>query len=330
MGLATRSKRASSVGLLSPFVLAPPLPDGAIQAEDRHHIAGCYAGELAPKVTRVTGGGTVVVDAAKGVQEEISVSGGGVLFTAGVKGAIWNGGISAGGTVALDGRKGALGLPSVGGSGTVQVAGLFGARRAIRVQGAGDAVSDGCKGAHVEAQLSGGGTGQVTYTRFGGVLYYAVFSGGGGVIGEGTKAARAPPVLSGGGRLFAGGVCFAQVEIRAPEKYAPVRLVYLRMDYCGNVFGVEPCLAAGTPCYNTWKTCKYLSAFSNVGRTYKFSEVDAAVPFQGIRPYVKSVRLLPTEIKTNLTVNARVSVVMVDEMDQDIDSDPYVAGPGKI
>ncbi len=102
------------------------------------------------------------------------------------------------------------------------------------------------------------------------------------------------------------------------------------MDYCGNWFGTAPCLATGTPCFNTWKTCKYLSAFDNVGKTYKYSEVDAGLPFKGIRPYVKSVKLLPTEIKTNLTVNARVSAVMVDEMDQDIDTDPYLLGPGKI
>ena len=94
------------------------------------------------------------------------------------------------------------------------------------------------------------------------------------------------------------------------------------------MFGTSPCLATGTPCFNTWKTCKYLSAFDNVGKTYKYSEVDAALPFKGVRPYVKSVKLLPTEIKTNLTVNARVSVTMVDEMDRDIDTDPYLTAKG--
>lgn len=45
--LNTRSKRASSVGILLPFVLAPPLPDGLIDAADRQHIADTYSGILA-------------------------------------------------------------------------------------------------------------------------------------------------------------------------------------------------------------------------------------------------------------------------------------------
>lgn len=42
--LDTRSKRASSVGILLPFVLAPVLPDATIDAVDRPHIAWSYSG----------------------------------------------------------------------------------------------------------------------------------------------------------------------------------------------------------------------------------------------------------------------------------------------
>lgn len=43
--LDTRSKRASSVGILVGFfVLALPLPDGAIAQADRQHIAWSYSG----------------------------------------------------------------------------------------------------------------------------------------------------------------------------------------------------------------------------------------------------------------------------------------------
>ncbi len=330
MGLNTRSKRASSVGVLALFILAPPLPDGAIQAEDRRHILGCYSGYLAPKVTRVSGGGELTVDASRGALEAIAESGGGAPIVVASKGALGSPGISSGGFLVLAGWKGGLGSPATSGNGTVVVSGVPGARKAIVVHGGGTVVADGWKGAKVAAQLPGGGSVVVTYTRFGGVVHYAIFSGGGEAVALGTKKARAPPVLSGGGYLCGTGVRFAEVPVRAPTKYAPVRLVYLHMDYCGNWFGTDPCLATGTPCFNTWKTCKYLPAFNNVGKTYKYSEVDAAVPFKGVRPYVKSVRLLPTEIKTNLTVNARVSAVMVDEMDQDIDTDPYLLGPGKI
>lgn len=45
--LDTRSKRASSVGLLLAFVLAPPLPDATLDQGDRQHIARSYSGVLA-------------------------------------------------------------------------------------------------------------------------------------------------------------------------------------------------------------------------------------------------------------------------------------------
>lgn len=45
--LDTRSKRASSVGLLLPFLAVPPLPDGTLGAGDRQHIAFSYSGILA-------------------------------------------------------------------------------------------------------------------------------------------------------------------------------------------------------------------------------------------------------------------------------------------
>lgn len=41
--LDSRSKRASSVQVLMPFVLAPVQPDGAIGAADRQHIVWMYA-----------------------------------------------------------------------------------------------------------------------------------------------------------------------------------------------------------------------------------------------------------------------------------------------
>ena len=330
MGLNTRSKRASSVGVLALFILSPPFPDGAIKGGDQPHITGGYSGYYMPEVPRIRGGGALTVEGSRGAQEAIAESGGGVPFVVGSKGALGSPGISGEGFIVLVGRKGALGSPAVSGNGIVAFEGIPGARTAILVHGGGTTVAEGWKGAKVAAHLPGGGSVVVTYTRFGGIVHYAIFSGGGRGVALGVKAARGPPVLSGGGYLRGTGVRFAEIAVRAPAKYAPVRLVYLHMDYCGNWFGTSPCLATGTPCFNTWKTCKYLPAFNNVGRTYKYSEVDAVVPFQGVRPYVKSVRLLPTEIKTNLTVNARVSAVMVDEMDQDIDTDPYLLGPGKI
>ena len=45
--LDTRSKRASSVQILLPFLLAPILPDGALDQADRQHMAHSYSGILA-------------------------------------------------------------------------------------------------------------------------------------------------------------------------------------------------------------------------------------------------------------------------------------------
>lgn len=51
--LDTRSKRASSVQILLPFVLAPVLPDGTIDQGDRQHTAHSYSGIAADAPTIV-------------------------------------------------------------------------------------------------------------------------------------------------------------------------------------------------------------------------------------------------------------------------------------
>ena len=282
-------------------------------------------------MNNVSGGGSLVVVGSVGAQETAVLSGGGSLVGVESKGSLGSSVVSGIGSVVVVVSKGGLGDPTSSGNGIVVVAGVPGVRKAVLVHGNGTAVTQGWKGAKVAAHLSGGGAVVITYIRTGGSIHYAYLPGGGAVWVDGVKEARAPPAIYGGGDFIVAGVRFyTDVAVRAPAKYEPIRLVYLYLDYCGNVFGTSPCLATGTPCFNTWKTCKYLSAFDNIGKTYKYSEVDAALPFKGVRPYVKSVKLLPTEIKTNLTVNARVSVTMVDEMDQDIDTDPYFVGPGEI
>lgn len=45
--LDTRKKRASSVRLGLAWLLAPPLPDGTLDAGDRQHQAWSYSGILA-------------------------------------------------------------------------------------------------------------------------------------------------------------------------------------------------------------------------------------------------------------------------------------------
>lgn len=45
--LDTRSKRASSVAILLPFLASPVLPDATLSQGDRQHIAFSYSGILA-------------------------------------------------------------------------------------------------------------------------------------------------------------------------------------------------------------------------------------------------------------------------------------------
>src|SRR5512146_991386 len=66
----------------------------------------------------------------------------------------------------------------------------------------------------------------------------------------------------------------------------PVSLVILTLDYCGRTFGVSPCLATGTACYNTWTTCKYKAAYLKQQKDYRFTSVDARAAFPDARPYV--------------------------------------------
>lgn len=67
-------------------------------------------------------------------------------------------------------------------------------------------------------------------------------------------------------------------EIIAPR--TPIVLVVLSMDFCGRTFGVDPCLATGTKCFNTWPTCKYLTAYLKTTKDYKFtSRAAPGIPF---------------------------------------------------
>ncbi|MFA5354363.1 MAG: hypothetical protein WC291_09040 [Thermodesulfovibrionales bacterium] len=105
----------------------------------------------------------------------------------------------------------------------------------------------------------------------------------------------------------------------------PVTLVVITLDYCGRTFGVSPCTATGTPCFNTFPTCRMKTAYLRTTKDYRFSSADAPLPFRtGERPYLKRVGHLPTEIKDNLTITGRVTIEAWDEPDADVGIDPYV------
>lgn len=116
-------------------------------------------------------------------------------------------------------------------------------------------------------------------------------------------------------------------EIAAISR-SPQTLVVMTLDFCSRVFGTSPCLATGEPCYNTWSTCKYPSAWLNAGKDYEFSLSGKPIIGPGVRPYLEEHRELPTEIDPTrgVAVNAKVTLKLRDdENDTDVGIDPYVA-----
>lgn len=84
------------------------------------------------------------------------------------------------------------------------------------------------------------------------------------------------------------------------------------------------CTATGEPCFNTFPTCKKTADYSRIAKQYRFVNNVQPLPLPLSRPYVNSVKLLPTEIKTNLSISGRVTVEMHDEPDTDVGVDPYL------
>lgn len=107
----------------------------------------------------------------------------------------------------------------------------------------------------------------------------------------------------------------------------PSTLIIITLDYCSRVFGTSPCLATGTPCYNTWPTCRYTSAYQQGFKDYKFCSRDAPTPLPGenVRPYLDEADYLGQEIRPQeaFTLNQQLTLTMADEEDNDIGIDPY-------
>jgi hypothetical protein len=112
---------------------------------------------------------------------------------------------------------------------------------------------------------------------------------------------------------------------------APVRLVKLKMDYCTRAFGVDPCLAVGTKCFNTYFTCKYLTAYNDEPKTYNFvsSQINVnellktAHTLNPVRPFVKAATIRETELSEEKTITSQATIDMLDAWDNDLDIDPY-------
>lgn len=105
-----------------------------------------------------------------------------------------------------------------------------------------------------------------------------------------------------------------------------ITLCILELDYCSLTFGVLPCEATGTKCYNTFKTCKDKLNYNKTTRQYRFINSDApaaAAANLNARPYILDFSPLSTELKDDKTIPARGTITFADEEDFDKGIDPY-------
>ena len=112
----------------------------------------------------------------------------------------------------------------------------------------------------------------------------------------------------------------------------PVTFAKMTMDFCSLTYGTGDCTAtASDRCFNTYPTCRDKANFSKTTKEYKFTSAATPLPFKtGERPYIKSVKYMPTEIKDSLTVSARYTIEFFDEPDTDVGIDPYLSGRSSV
>lgn len=102
----------------------------------------------------------------------------------------------------------------------------------------------------------------------------------------------------------------------------------LDLDRCNLTFGIAPCTAAGTKCYNTRGTCKDQANYDRGTYTYRFGMRGAPIPpGLAVRPYIIRADAASTVIDPEAGLARRNSlrIVMADDADSDIEQDPYAA-----
>ena len=105
-----------------------------------------------------------------------------------------------------------------------------------------------------------------------------------------------------------------------------IDLVIMKLDICLNEFGIDNgitsfCTATGTRCWKTFGNCKDKANYQKGTREFKYSSTP--VDFEGYRPYIKNVRISPTEILRDDTKSARLFVAMLPDTDFDVGIDPH-------
>ena len=114
----------------------------------------------------------------------------------------------------------------------------------------------------------------------------------------------------------------------------PVTLVEIDRDVCTLTFGVAPCPATGTKCYNTWKTCAARPSFTAGVQVLRFAKARADLPLSwDAIPSVTSTSASPTELNVGdvdtssgpLGKRAQATITFQDHPTSDAKIDPYVS-----
>jgi len=279
-------------------------------------VAGFYIGASAAVIDNfiaygpapvftVVGGGRVNATGRKVVSTDIVVHGGGTIYASAREEAYRAVALSGGGGIVPGSHKGARSGVPIPGAGTVSVQTRKDALVVVRVSGNGINTGDAIANARglVWALLRGGGDIAVTFLAE--HPGSPAVTGGGSIVVKWVRSWPHRPVTDIG------------------DSDATALLVEIDLEVCTREFGISPCLGSGAPCYKTWGTCKYISAFAPTKQTYRFCSADYPQIFPDARPYLIDVKWLATEIKQNLTVNARVVLDFIDEPDTDVGFDPY-------
>jgi hypothetical protein len=117
----------------------------------------------------------------------------------------------------------------------------------------------------------------------------------------------------------------------------PVSLVEIDREVCSLTFGVAPCPATGTPCYNTWRTCAATTAYAPTTQTLRFVKPRADLPMSwDAVPSLVSTSASPTELNVGdvdassgpLGKRAQANITLQDHPTSDIQLDPYVSTRG--
>lgn len=109
----------------------------------------------------------------------------------------------------------------------------------------------------------------------------------------------------------------------------PVVQVEIDIDRCSLTYGVGACTAtgaAGSECYNTWKTCQAKTAYlQGTPLTLRFRSIGSPTVAR-YRPYLKSWAPSPTSIDLEEGLGPRASgtLVLADEPCSDAEFDPYI------